>query len=97
MDKTELILYRLDQEEKRSADFRTEMRTTFERVFAQWGKMDNRIDEVREEASNNLLKALLEPANRLSALEKWRWIVTGALIMLTALIGWYVNFVPKSQ
>jgi hypothetical protein len=80
MDEENLILYRLDQQAKTTADYRAETKadlaayrqevvTTNTHVFEQFKLIDG----------------------RLSSLEKWRFFVSGAVGVLVLLVGWVVT------
>lgn len=68
-DKQELILYRLDQQDKTSEANRTEVKASLSRVFEVVTKTNGRV----------------------TALERFRWMISGALIVLVTLIGWYIG------
>ena len=69
MKSEELILYRLDQQDKASSEYRQEVKASLTRVFDQVVKTNGRV----------------------SALEKWRWTITGALMVIVTMMGWYVT------
>lgn len=73
MESEQLILYRLDQQDKLSAEYRLEVKQSLTRVFDQVVKTNGRV----------------------TALEKWRWICTGALMMISLVIGWWVTLHGK--
>lgn len=69
MESEQLILYRLDQQDKASSEHRAEVKQALTRVFDQ----------------------VLKTNGRVTALEKWRWTMTGALLVILTLMGWYVT------
>lgn len=84
MDKSDLILYRLDQQAQSTERYREDVKEaltdaakntkdTFNRVFEQFRSIDG----------------------RLTSMEKWRYVLSGAMLMMSLLIGWYVAWTPK--
>ena len=64
----DVVLYRLDQQDRKSDQYRDEVRSSLGRLFEQ----------------------LVETNKRVGNLEKWRYMVTGALIVVSMTIGWVV-------
>ena len=65
----DVVLYRLDQQDRKSDQYRDEVRSSLGRLFEQ----------------------LVETNKRVGNLEKWRYMVTGALIVVSMTIGWVVT------
>ena len=64
----DVVLYRLDQQDRKSDQYRDEVRSSLGRLFEQ----------------------PVETNKRVGNLEKWRYMVTGALIVVSMTIGWVV-------
>jgi len=80
MDKTDLILYRLDEQNKAAESSRQDVKdalriqqekssATFERVFEQFKLIDG----------------------RLTSVEKWRYTIGGAIAVVGVLVTWLVT------
>lgn len=69
MNSEQMILYRLDQQDKSDGEFRLEVKQSISKVLDQCVKTNGRV----------------------SSLEKWRYTITGALIVISLIIGWVVT------
>lgn len=63
-------------------------------------RLDQQDKEAKDSRDRNtktlerVFEQVTKTNGRVSALEKWRWLLTGGFITLTTLIGWYIALYP---
>jgi hypothetical protein len=90
-DKQELILYRLDQQDKESARNRMEVKEALAVVATE--SAANRA-EVKQSLTR-VFEVVSKTNGRVTALERFKWMVSGALVVIVTVMGWYVGLHGK--
>lgn len=85
-DKQELILWRLDQQDRNASEYRASVKQDLMAYRQE-----------TQETSGKMMDQLFRTNGRVGALEKWMWTCLGAILTLYTLIAWFVTWGPSRK